>query len=148
MKKLLLLVLLACDDPTMMIVDNTYADGTAIDATWWSETYVPDVIAPGTSSPTYRTIPSEDYAYAVIDRGGELIAVRTKDKLTSERGATLHVTFAATSTVGDCATGETLTQAEADLVTQSIFPDIFANTTYDAATCKLVRSSPLDASPD
>ena len=140
MKKLIFLaLLLACDDPALVVVDDAYTDATQVDAVWWRETLVPDVVAPGGESPAYRATSGSDFAYAVLERNGSPFVVRTKDELSAERGDTLHVRIAPDSTVGDCASGSPLTQAEADLVTQSIFPAFFAGAIYDAATCKTFR---------
>jgi hypothetical protein len=137
MKKLLpLLLLLACDDPSMIVVDDAYTDDTIVDAVWWSETLVPDSIAPGGESPAYRTTPGEDFAYLVLERGGEVFVARTSIALGVDRGAVLHVVVSPERIIGDCATSARLTQAEADFITQRIFPDRFARTIYDAATCK------------
>jgi hypothetical protein len=139
-----LLLLLACDDPTMVVVDNAYADGvTRVDKVWWSETLIPDVVSPGAESPAYRTVPANDYAYALIDRGAGPIPVRTATAIAIDHGATLHIQISQTTVEGDCASGTLLSQPVASFITQSIFPGEFAGVTYDPATC---TSSPsLDA---
>jgi hypothetical protein len=139
MKKLLLLLLVACDDATMLVVDNGYSNATKVDRVWWSETLVPDVVAAGAESPAYRTVVGEDFAYAVIDRGGGFIPVRTSARFASERGSTLHILVSPSTVIGDCASGTVLTQGEADVITQSIFPAEFAGVTYDAATCTTTK---------
>ena len=140
MKKLLvLLVFCACDDPALVVVDDGYPAGTTVETTWWHETLVPDEVTPGAESPAYRAAAGSDYAYALLLRDGLPIVVRSKDPLSVEMGETLHVRLAPETVVGDCATGATLSQAEADLVTQSIFPGPFEGAIYDAATCKLFK---------
>jgi len=140
MKRLLLFLLLfACDDPALVVVDDAYPDGTRVDEVWWHETLVPDAVDPGGESPAYRAAAGHDFAYAVLDRGGALFVVRSQTELAVERGETLHVTFSPSTVIGDCAGGPTLTQAEADMITQSIFPGVFDGAIYDASTCKYFK---------
>lgn len=148
MRSLLVLSLLAlaCDSPALVVVDNAYPAGTRVDEVWWRETLVPDVVDPGGESPAYRAAAGADFAYAVLERDGARLVVRTTAALSVERGETLHVVLAPDTVVGDCATGAPLTQAEADGITESIFPGAFAGATYDAATCKLFE--PGDAGPE
>lgn len=140
MKKLALVVLvlglLGCDDATMLVVDNGYADSTVVDALWWSETYVPDGVSAGHESPAYRTVPGDDIAYVVLERDGRVFVAETAKPVSVERQDTLHITISPTTLVGDCATS-TLTQAQADFITQRIFPTRFEGAIYDAATCEL-----------
>jgi hypothetical protein len=139
MKKLVLplLFLLGCDDATMIVVDDAYTDDTRVDAVWWFESLVPNQIAPGGESPAYRTVPGQDFAYMILERGGQVFVARTSLALGVHRGEELHVVVSPETIVGDCATNARLTQAEADFITQRIFPDRFASTIYDAETCKL-----------
>ncbi len=152
MKKLaVLLGLFACDDATMIVVDNQYSDGTNVEMVWWSETLVPDVVAPNAESPAYRTGPATDYAYALLDHGdGQLVAVHTTATLTAQRSSTLYVVIAGPTVDGDCQTpgSRPLTQAEADVITQSIFPAEFEGAIYDAATCKTARPAGPDGGAD
>ena len=141
MKRLLfLLAMCACDDATTIAVDNAYADDTIVDEVWWSQTLVPDQVAPGGESPVYRTTPALETAYLVAERGGNVFVARTIIPLGVERGAELHVVISPSNIVGDCATSSArLTQPEADFITQRIFPGRFAGTVYDAATCKTFK---------
>jgi hypothetical protein len=41
-----------------------------------------------------------------------------------------------TDFAGNCATGSALTQSQADVITQLVFPSIFQGLQYDAATCR------------
>ena len=138
-KLLVLLVFCACDDPALVVVDDAYPVGTSVDMTWWHEMLVVDEVASGAESFAYRVVAGSDYAYALLRRDGVPIVVRSKDRLSVEMGETLHVRLAPDAVVGDCATGAPLSQAEADLVTQSIFPEPFAGAIYDAATCKTFK---------
>lgn len=146
MKIFLLLLLLGCDDATTVVVDNGYSDSTIVDAVWWSQTEIPDRVAAGAESPAYRTVPATATAYALLERDGNVFVAETTAPLTVDRSATLHVTISPTTIVGDCATS-TLTQAQADLITQSIFPGKFDGAIYDASTCKLFKPE-LDAGAD
>jgi hypothetical protein len=142
MKRLALLLLCcACDDATTVVVDNAYADDTLVDEVWWSQTLVPDQVAPGGESPVYRTTPSLATAYAVLERDGNVFVARTSMPLGVQRSAELHVVISPQTIIGDCAASSSarLTQPEADFITQSIFPSRFAGAVYDAATCKTFR---------
>jgi hypothetical protein len=141
MKKLaLILSLCACDDATTIVVDNAYTDQTLVDEVWWSQTLVPDQVAPGGESPVYRTTPALETAYVVAERGGNVFVARTTTPLGVDRSAELHVVISPDKIVGDCATSTArLTQPEADFITQSIFPGRFAGAVYDAATCKTFK---------
>lgn len=139
MKRLALFFVLsaiACDDATMVLVDNGYGDSTLVDAVWWTTTYVPDQVPAGQESPAYRTVPGSDIAYVVLERGGNVFVAETTKAQTVERSNTLHIVISPDTITGDCATS-TLTQAQADFITQSIFPGRFEGKIYDAATCKL-----------
>ena len=137
MKKLLLLLLLSCDAPATIVVDDAYTDDTIVEQAWWLETLVPDQVAPGGESPAYRALPGQDFTYLVLSRGGHTFVARTSLALGVDRGEELHVVVSPETIVGDCATRARLTQAEADFITQRVFPVRFAGTIYDAATCKL-----------
>lgn len=148
MKKLALLLLLlaACDDPAMIVVDDAYTDGTRVDAVWWSQTLVPDAVEPGGESPAYRAVPGSAYAYVLLERNGGLFVARSQTTLGADPGKALHVVAGPSSLAGDCANGAPLTQAEADFITESIFPGPFEGAIYDATTCKTFK--PGDAGAD
>jgi len=142
MKRLLLLFLAmcGCDDATTIVVDNAYTDDTVVDEVWWSQTLVPDQVAPGSESPAYRTTPALETAYVVAERGGNVFVARTVIPLGVNRSAELHVVVSPQNIVGDCAfSSARLTQPEADFITQRIFPGRFAGAVYDAATCKTFK---------
>jgi hypothetical protein len=61
--------------------------------------------------------------------------VRTREKVSVDRGGTARITISPETTVGDCDAGSTLTQEEADFVTQRVFPGAFAGHVYDASRC-------------
>jgi hypothetical protein len=140
------------EDPSDVVVDNDYAvsdagdaaAGTTVVEAWWAVTLLPEAVAPGAEGQAERTVPNEDFAYAVLAPGWDpssatppvkLLAVRSADKLAVGRGETLHVHVSPDTFVGDCTTGRVLSQDEADFITQRIFPGVFAGRSYDARTC-------------
>ena len=135
----LLLFLCGCDDATTLVVEDVYTDDTIVDEVWWSETLVPDRVAPGGESAIYRTTPALETAYVVAERGGNVFVAKTSMPLGVSRGEELHIVISPEKIVGDCATSARLTQPEADFITQSIFPSRFAGAVYDAAMCKTFR---------
>lgn len=134
-----------CDTatPTSVEVVNAYArqkDRSAfvVVDTWWSTTLFDDPLLIGDASDAARTVPGDDYAYAVLAgnsvRG--FVALRSKEKLSVARGDTLHIEVSDATFDGRCAGGSApLTQHEADFITQRIFPETFSGVRYEAATC-------------
>lgn len=148
-------VLEGCEtsDPTFAVIENRYApppDGgdaalqTAVYQGWWSVTLFTTPVAAGTTSDPQRAITSTDFAYALLAPGWDpasgttpttLVPVKSSAALHVKRGDTLHIVVSDEATTGDCAAGKPLSQEDADFITQRIFPGLFANVTYDAATC-------------
>jgi hypothetical protein len=126
---------------------------------WWVTTLLPDPVAPGQEGQVQRTVPGADHAYAVLAPGWDpssgtpptrFIAARSTASLGAARGTTLHVHVSDATFDGNCAAGRSLTQDEADLITQRIFPAEFAGIAYDAATCTAapaVDAGASDAAP-
>lgn len=111
---------------------------------WWVTTSFLDPVAPGAESDAQRTVPAVDYAYALLAPGWDptsstpptvLIPLRSADKLGVDRGDTLRIDVSDATFLGNCAGSKALSQADADFITQSIFPGAFAAVTYDAKTC-------------
>ena len=140
----------ACEtsDPTLAVLDNAYsASDTRGNVTvydgWWSVAAFFAPIAAGAESAPVRVVKGTDTAYVLLARDWEptlgspatLIPARTRNELTVGRGDTLHIRIAPETVDCDCATGQPLTQDDADFITQRIFPGEFANVMYDAATC-------------
>ena len=145
----------ACDTetPTSAVVDDAYpaipdggdpASGVVVFKVWWQATAFLDPVAAGSESDVQRTVPTSDYAYAILAPGWDpasttppavLIAVRSNDKLAVARGDTLHITVSDATFTGNCAAGKPLAQSDVDFITQSIFPGDFATVTYDAKSC-------------
>lgn len=147
--------LAACETetPTSAVVENAYpavADGgapsaqTVVYRAWWVATYFSDPVAGGETSAEQRSVPGSEFAYAVLAPGWDptsttpparLIAVKSKAALSVARGEVLHVSISDQTFTGNCLAGPPLSQAEADFVTQRIFPGVFTNVAYEAATC-------------
>ena len=145
--------LVGCDtaDPTLAVVDNGYPpppsgadEQTTVVKVWWSVTLFAGAVAAGASSAEDRVVPASDYAYALLAPGwsplsplppSRLVVVRTREKVDVVRGGTARITISPATTLGDCDAGSTLTQEEADFITQRIFPGDFAGHVYDATLC-------------
>ena len=67
-----------------------------------------------------------------------MIPAKTNGPISVDKGNVLHITVDDAHVVGNCAAGHLLAQADADFITQNIFPGEFAGMTYDAAACSLV----------
>ena len=157
----------ACNtsDPTQAVVDNGYpalpdggdpATQTVVYASWWSVTLFSTPVPAGAESDPARAVTSTDVAYAVLAPGWDpssttapaaLIPVKTATSLHAERGDTLHIVVSDATVIGNCAAGKPLSQEDADFITQSIFPGLFAGVTYDASTC-VATPIPVDAGRD
>ena len=154
-------VFAACDTETATqgVVDNAYpappdggdpAKQMVVYRTWWVASYFPDPVPGGMESSEVRTIPASDFAYAVLANDWDpasmtppttFIAVKSKAPLSVARGEVLHITVSDQTFNGNCAGQQPLTQADADFITQSIFPGEFTGFTYDAKTCVLTPVS-------
>jgi hypothetical protein len=146
---------IGCDteNATSVVVDNDYPavpDGgdpsneVTVFKVWWVTSLLPDAVAPGNEGQPERTVPSSDFAYAVLAPGWDpsspapptrFIAAKSNVPLGAARGDVLHVHVSDATFHGDCAAGNALSQDEADFITQSIFPGEFSRVSYDAATC-------------
>ena len=156
-------VALGCqtEDATTVVVDNDYAmvdgaveggvDGGAgvageitVYKVWWAVSLLPDPVSPGREGQSERAVLDTDFAYALLAPGWDpsatkpptrFIPVKSAAELTVARGDLLHIHVSDATFVGNCAAGKPLTQADADFITQRIFPDEFVGVTYRAATC-------------
>ena len=129
----------ACDTetPTSAVVDDAYpaipdggdpASGVVVFKVWWQATAFLDPVAAGSESDVQRTVPTSDYAYAILAPGWDpasttppavLIAVRSNDKLAVARGDTLHITVSDATFTGNCAAGKPLAQSDVDFISIS-----------------------------
>lgn len=162
------LIVTACDtpDPTKAVVDNAYpelADGgdpstqVVVYKAWFVTTLFTDPVLPAQSSDELRSVPATDTAYALLAPGWDpegtappttLIAVQSKGKVSVSRGDVLHLSISDATFTGSCAAKQPLAQADADFITQRIFPGDFADKTYDAATCTATPIPGGDAAAD
>jgi hypothetical protein len=150
----------ACEtsDATQAVFDNEYPvsdAGASASVTlyrgWWSVAQLSEPVLAGAESDPLRVVQGSDYAYALLAPGWDpesgsppatLLPVRTSAKLSVARGDTLRITISDATAVGNCAAGLPLSQADADFITQRIFPGEFAGQSYDAASC---TASPISA---
>jgi hypothetical protein len=151
------LALSACDDsPSTALVENAYAPASVMTVykTWWVTTLFASPVAAGATSETERTIPGRDFAYALLapgwspEAGGppsRLVAVKSAAPLVASEHRLLRIVISGATFVGDCATGPPLTDDDARLLVEDLFPGDFAGLTYDAATC---TSSPAPKRAD
>jgi hypothetical protein len=133
------LLLAGCDDnPTTAIVRNQFATTTTVYKLWWVTTLFTTPVAPGDASETERTIPATDYAYALIAPEWpptQLVAVKSMAKLSATEHQLLTIDVSDDQFGGNCASGSLLSDDDARLITERIFPGDFAGLSYDAATC-------------
>ena len=140
---------------TSASLDNDYPPSSALvvyQAHWQSLTFSTPV-APGASSGPQAGEPaSTNTAYAVLAPGWDpasaslpttFIVLQSKRDFDLHIGDTLHIPVSDATFAGNCAAGSTLTQAQADFITQLVFPGTFAGLHYDAPTC--TTSSAPDA---
>jgi len=161
----LLAAIAGCDDaPTTAVVENAFetpADAGAAGAmtvyeVWWGATLFPYPVGPGATSEVERTVPTDEFAYALLAPGWSpgaggrpprLVAARSRAKLTVPLHGRLEIAVSDDTFLGDCAGGGPLDADDARLVVERIFPGPFAGVTYDPATCTTTAVS-ADASPD
>jgi hypothetical protein len=105
---------------------------------------MPDAVAPASEGERQRTVPNTDYAYVVVAAGWDPTSSNPPTKLypmkslapfRAGRGDILHIHVSDATFGGNCAAGHPLSQADADFVTERIFPGEFGGGTYDANTC-------------
>jgi hypothetical protein len=148
-------------DATEAVLVNQYpvaADGTAgsvaVYKAWWAVALFADAVAAGQESDPVRVVPGTDYAYALLAPGwdpdggttpNQLLPIRSASKLSVGRGDTLRIEISDTTTVGNCAAAQPLSQEAADFITERIFPGEFSEVTYDAATCTISGGAGGDA---
>jgi hypothetical protein len=154
-----------CDKPdTRVVIDNQYPSSTpgagavanVIYQAAYKETSFQDPILPGASSdPAAVVAASSNTAYVLLAPGWDpdagtapdaLVVMQSKDGFAVHLDTTLRIPVDDTTFGGNCAAGSHLTQAQADLITQRVFPDVFAGVAYDPATCATRPIS--DASAD
>lgn len=138
-----------CDTPvTNVVLENRYAASpnarVVYRAKWQSVTFA-DPIAPGAASePQSALAASANTAYVVLAPGWDpasgspptsFIVLQSRTGYGLNLDDTLHIPVDDTTFTGNCAAGEPLSSAQADFITQRLFPDDFASFVYDAKTC-------------
>jgi hypothetical protein len=139
---------LACDTPhTEVVVDNGYAraSGDVIYQAFWQAVPFTTPILPGTSSDAQISVfASPNTAYVLLAPGWDpssaampasLVVLESRMGYELHFDTTLHIPVDDTTFAGNCAVGSTLSQNDADFITQNVFANVFANLHYDAATC-------------
>lgn len=152
---MVLTLALGCEteSPSTAVVENAFPvpmDGgdpsqqLTVYRVWYSTTLFLDPVSPGQVSDPQRTVPGSDYAYALLAVGWDpsstappatLIALRSSEKFPVKLGDVLDIRVSDDAFVGNCAAGKALSQADADFITQRIFPGSFANLQYNSVTC-------------
>jgi hypothetical protein len=143
-----LLPSLGCDTPdTNVVLDNDYptGGGQILFRGRWLTTSFMTPIPPGTSSdPESTPSASPNTAYALIAPGWDpasggaptsLVVLQSMMGFEVHLNQTLHIPVDDMTFAGNCATGSSLSQEQADFITQQVFADEFSGQRYDAATC-------------
>jgi hypothetical protein len=134
---------------TDVVIENRYTSATpsplVIYRAAWHAVSFKEPIAPGAASAAETTVPaSSNTAYVVVAPGWDpasatkptrLVVLQSRDGFHAHLDTTLHIPVDDTTFAGNCAAGSHLSQADADVLTQLVFPADFADVTYDAATC-------------
>ncbi|MCL2723311.1 MAG: hypothetical protein FWD69_02645 [Polyangiaceae bacterium] len=102
-------------------------------------------IVPGASSDPQSVVAASDNpAYVLLAPGWDpassspptsFVVLRSRAGFAVQYGDELRIPVDDTTFAGNCASGSVLTQADADFITQRIFPVAFNTLRYDAASC-------------
>jgi hypothetical protein len=144
------LAAMGCDTPqTDVVLDNDYpmspTDALVVYRAAWQAILFQGPIVPGSSSAPQSTIAaSENTAYVVLAPGWDpesgaaptsFVVLQSRQGFGVHLNNTLHIPVDDVAFVGNCAAGSFLSQAQADFITQFVFPSDFASLRYDAASC-------------
>ena len=135
-----------------MVVDNKYAPSETtplvIYRAFWQAVPFVTAISPGSSSdPQGSVAASPNTAYVVLAPGWDpqgaapptsFVVMQSRGGFELHFDTTLHIPVDDATFLGNCAAGSFLSQAQADFITQRIFPSDFATVRYDAATCTTI----------
>jgi hypothetical protein len=142
---------IGCDTPhTDVVLDNDYpvsrTDALVVYRASWQAVTFQDPIAPGSSSDLQSTVAaSENTAYVVLAPGWDpasavaptsFVVLQSRQGFGVHLNNTLHISVDDMTFIGNCAADSFLSQAQADFITQLVFPADFASLHYDAASCK------------
>ena len=147
-------------DPTTVLVENAYVveagqPPMTIYRVWWATSLFDEPLASSASSTAQRGVPATEFAYALVAPGWvpldsavptRLIALKSKQRLTAERGELLQIRVSPLTFDGDCGAGSPLSRSDGDLITRDVFPGAFADSTYDVTTRTVVPT--VEGSPD
>jgi hypothetical protein len=134
---------------TRVVLANGYPASATLPLTiyvaQWQAVAFADPVPPGASSDAKDANPcSPNTAWAVLAPGwdpassqgpGSFVVLESRSGFGAELGDTLTIPVDDAHFAGNCAAGSTLTQAQADFITQTVFASVFAGLRYDAATC-------------
>ena len=128
------------------------------DAYWLNVSFQGQSVPPGASSDAKDAIPAsaDNTAYVVLAPGWDpasttppttFLLLESRGGFALALGDTLHIPVDDVGFAGNCAAGSTLTQTEADFLTQIVFPRDFTGFTYDASTCTTTPTGDAGAPP-
>jgi hypothetical protein len=134
---------------TLVVIDNKYPPSSAnplvIYRAYWQGVPFENPIPPDASSDAQNTVPcSANTAYVVLAPGWDpdaspsptsLVVMQSNGGFDVHLDDTLHIPVDDTTFIGNCAAGSSLSQTQADFITQLIFPDAFASFRYNAMNC-------------
>jgi hypothetical protein len=140
---------------TSVALDNDYpASSTTplvVYQAFWQAVAFSTPVAPGGSSGPQSTVPaSNNTAWAVLAPGWDpsspeppnsFVVLQSRAGFAVDLNNTLHIPVDDATFAGNCSAGSFLTQAQADFITQIVFPGTFAGLRYDAATCTTTTSN-------
>jgi hypothetical protein len=132
-----------------VVLENDYpvsgTDALVVYQAAWQAISFQDPIVPGFSSDLLSTIAaSENTAYVVLAPGWDptsaaaptsFVVLQSRQGFGVHLNNTLRIPVDDTTFTGNCVAASFLSQAQADFITQLVFPGVFASLHYDAATC-------------
>lgn len=139
-----------CDKPeTAVVIDNDYPASTetpmVVYRAQWQAVWFDAAVSPGSSSDPLATLPaSANTAYVILAPGWDptsssaptsFVVLQSRNGFEVHLNETLHIPVDDTTFLGNCGSGNTLSQDQADFITQRVFAADFASWAYDAATC-------------
>ncbi len=157
--------LLGCEVPsTFAVLDNRYPESTTkpnvvYQAFWQAVAFTQDGgllgtggLPPGASSDAGSTVAaSANLAYVVLAPGYDvtgdagpptsLVVLESRTGFSVSLNQTLHIPVDDATFAGNCAAGSSLSQAEANFLTQIVFAPLFTSVSYDAASCTSTPTS-------
>jgi hypothetical protein len=140
---------------TSVVLANGYAPSATplvVYRAYWQNIAFPTPIDPGSSAAAQPAEPtSGDTAYVLLAPGWDpelakaptsLIVLQSRVPISATFNQQLTIAVDDTTFAGNCLAGSPLSsQAQADFITQVVFPCEFTMARYDAATCTLTPSS-------